>query len=88
MLPGLAAVGAPVEGVSSGAASAGVAAGPVGDVLARAYAQKRAAEDQNEVPAAGAGAPQLSLKKKMEILFKDKVLERVLVSIREKSKEV
>lgn len=85
MLPGL----ADVQGSFSirVPSAAPIPAGPVAKVLARAYAQKREAESRAALPPARLSPPRLSLEKKMEILFKDRVLERVLVSIREKSKE-
>ncbi len=85
MLPGLA--GAQGDSSVRVPATAPVSAGWVGDVLRRAYAQKREVESRAALPPASLSPPRLSLEKKMEILFKDRVLERVLVSIREKSKE-
>lgn len=85
MFPGL-------EGLAAGSAGAAPEGGPASAdpfarVLAQAYHERRAEEDRT-APAAGPAVPHFSLKKKMEILFKDRALERVLLSIHEKSKEV
>ncbi len=54
-----------------------------------AAGRQRAGEEENApLPKGVLDVPRLSMEKKMAILFKDKAIERVLVSIREKSKEV
>jgi len=84
MLPGLESVTAGLPHETGPAPAAG---SPMARVLGRAY-EERKAEEEGLSPAAGPAAPHLSLMKKMEILFKDRALERVLLSIHEKFKEV
>jgi hypothetical protein len=57
---------------------------------ALALAERWKKEEERETPLRldGLRVPSLSLKKKMEILYKDKVIERVLVVLIGKSKEV
>jgi hypothetical protein len=86
-LPGLESVMAGPAGVPDHGRTASASSGPMARVLGQAYEEKKAEEDRT-VPVAAPAAPRLSLKKKIEILFKDRVLERVLSSIHEKSKEV
>jgi len=52
--------------------------------------ERRKKEEEHETPLRpdGLRVPILSLKKKMEILYKDKVIERALVLLIGKSKEV
>jgi hypothetical protein len=85
MFPGLEGLAAGPAGAAPGGGPA--SADPFARVLAQAYHERRAEEDRT-APAAGPAVPHFSLKKKMEILFKDRALERVLLSIHEKSKEV
>ena len=56
---------------------------------ALASAERRKKEEERETPlrAEGLRVPVLSLKKKMEILYRDKVIERALVVLIGKSKE-
>jgi len=86
-LPGLESVVAGPAGVPDHRRTVTASSGPMARVLGQAYEEKKAEEDRS-VPAAAPAAPRLSLKKKLEILFKDRTLERVLLSIHEKSKEV
>ncbi len=87
MLPGLEGLTAGPGAMAPERGFAPDAGNPVASVLGQAYEEKRAEEDRT-VPAADSAAPHFSLKKKVEILFKDRVLERVLSSIHERSKEV
>jgi len=86
-LPGLESVVAGPAGVPDHGRAASASSSPMARVLGQAYEEKKA-EEERTVPAAAPAAPRLSLKKKIEILFKDRTLERVLLSIHEKSKEV
>ncbi|HUT08148.1 MAG TPA: hypothetical protein VMY15_04825 [Candidatus Latescibacteria bacterium] len=86
-LPGLAELASrkghprPGDGESQGAPQS------IRDVLALAQ-QVRTDEGENAPPGSGnLQVPRLSLEKKMMILFKDRVIERVLVLIRKKSEE-
>jgi len=58
------------------------------DGLAMAGRQKANEEENVPPPKRALDVPRLSLEKKMAVLFKDRAIERVLVSVREKSKEV
>jgi hypothetical protein len=57
-------------------------------VLTTSTQQKEEEERRVSAPTENLIAPRLSLEKKMEILFKDKAIERVLVRIFKKSEEV
>lgn len=87
MLPGLESIAAGPAGVPLRARPVPDSVGPVASVLGQAYEEKKAEEDRT-APATSPVAPHFSLKRKVEILFKDRVLERVLLSIHERSKEV
>jgi hypothetical protein len=87
-LPGVSELALPREPNPAGAMPAFGAARVVRTVLALAAREKEAEERKVEVPAGQSKIPRLSLEKKMEILFKDRAIERVLVSIFKKSEEV
>jgi hypothetical protein len=87
-LPGISDLVMPREIISAGATDAFGAARAVRVVLAMAAQQKEEEERKAAVPTGNLRVPHLSLEKKMEILFKDRAIERVLVSILKKSEEV
>jgi hypothetical protein len=76
------------EGVPAEATHLSAMAQVVQKVLMLAAKDKEAEERKSLVPSGLPKAPHLSLEKKMEILLKEKAIERVLVSIIEKNKEV
>jgi hypothetical protein len=81
----------PTAEFSSGPAGvAGMSEAGGGFQSALASAERRKKEEERETPLRpdGLRVPVLSLKKKMEILYKDKVIERALVLLIGKSKEV
>ncbi|OGD09009.1 MAG: hypothetical protein A2Y86_05865 [Candidatus Aminicenantes bacterium RBG_13_62_12] len=77
------------ESPSSPAGEVGMSGAGGGFQSALASAERRKEEEERETPlrADGPRVPVLSLKKKMEILYKDKVIERALVLLIGKSKE-
>jgi hypothetical protein len=87
-LPGISDFVMPRETIPAGATDAFGAARTVGIVLAIATRQKEEEERKAAVPTGNLRVRPLSLEKKMEILFKDRAIERVLVSILKKSEEV
>ena len=87
-LPGISDLIRPRETVPAGASAAFGPARTVRIVLAMATRQKEEEERKAAVPTKSPRVPRLSLEKKMEILFKDRAIERVLVSIVKKSEEV
>jgi len=60
----------------------------VQEALVRAGQLKREEEDRISIPAGAGRVPRLSLEQKMEILFKEKAIERVLSQFKYDSKEV
>lgn len=72
----------------AGAAGMSEAGGGFQSALASAERWKKGEERETPARADGPRVPVLSLKKKMEILYKDKVIERALVLLIGKSKEV
>ena len=87
-LPGLAELASRPAAPPRGETEILPAAASIRDGLAMAGRQKAGEEESAPLPKAAPNVPRLSLEKKMAILFKDKAIERVLVSIREKTKEV
>jgi len=87
-LPGISDLATPRESLPAGAPHAFGVARAVRTVLALATQQKEEEERKSFVPGSFPKVPHLSLEKKMEILFKEKPIERVLVSILRKSEEV
>lgn len=87
-LPGISELAAPKEATPPAAMPTSGTARAVRTVLTLAIEQKEAEEKKSVVPTGPIKVPRLSLEKKMEILFKDRVIERVLVSILRKSEEV
>jgi hypothetical protein len=86
-LPGISELALPKEAIPPATMPTSGAARTVWTVLTLAIEQKEAEEKKSVVPTGPIKVPRLSLEKKMEILFKDKVIERVLVSILRKSEE-
>lgn len=78
------------ESPSGPAGEVGMSEAGGGFQSAFASIERRKEEEDRETPlrADGLRVPVLSLKKKMEILYKDKVIERTLVLLIGKSKEV
>lgn len=87
-LPGISGLVMPRETVRAGETEAFGAAREVSAVLTMAARQKEEEERKAAFPPESLKAPRLSLEKKMEILFKDRAIERVLVRISRKSEEV
>lgn len=87
-LPGLSELASRPAASSQGTTEMPAVPVSIRDGLAMAGRQKAGEEESASLPNALANAPRLSLEKKMAILFRDKAIERVLVSIREKTKEV
>lgn len=75
--------------LSSPAEAAGMPEGGAGFRSALASAERWKKEEERAIPLRpdGLRAPSLSLKKKMEILYRDKVIERALALLIGKSKE-
>jgi len=72
----------------AGVAGTSEAGGGFQSALASAERWKKEEERETPARADGPRVPVLSMKKKMEILYKDKVIERALVLLIGKSKEV
>jgi hypothetical protein len=87
-LPGISELALPKEAPPPATMPTSGTAQAVRTVLALATREKEAEERMVEVPAGRPKVPRLSLEKKMEILFKDRAIERVLISICKKSEEV
>jgi hypothetical protein len=87
-LPGSSELALPKEATPPATMPTFGTARTVRTVLTLAIEQKEAEEKKSVVPTGPIKVPRLSLEKKMEILFKDRVIERVLLSISKKSKEV
>ena len=87
-LPGASDLILPREPIPAGATPEYGMARAVRTVLARLIKQKAAEERKAVVPAGPLKVPRLSLEEKMEILFKEKAIERVLVSMFRKFEEV
>jgi hypothetical protein len=87
-LPGVSNFVMPRETLPAGAAETSGPARTVRIVLAMATRQKMEEERRAAAPTGNLKVPRLSLEKKMEILFKERPIERVLVSILKKSEEV
>jgi len=87
-LPGISDFLMPKETIPAGATDTFGPARTVRIVLATAARQKEEEERKAAGPTGNPRAPRLSLEKKMEILFRDRAIERVLVSLLKKSEEV
>jgi hypothetical protein len=87
-LPGVSDFVMPRETLPAGAAETFGPARTVRIVLAMATRQKMEEERRAAAPTGNLKVPRLSLEKKMQILFKERPIERVLVSILKKSEEV
>lgn len=87
-LPAISELALPREAIPSATMPTSSTARAVRAVLVLAIREKEAEERMVEIPAGRPKGPRLSLEKKMEILFKDRAIERVLLSISKKSEEV
>jgi hypothetical protein len=87
-LPGITDFVMPKETIPAGPTDAFGPARTFRVVLAMVKQQNREEERNATVPTGSLRVPHLSLEKKMEILFKDRAIERVLVRMFRKSEEV
>jgi hypothetical protein len=85
--PGISELTLSSEGVPAETTRLSAMAQAVQKVLMLAAKEKEGEEQKSLVPNVLPKVPHLSLEKKMEILLKEKAVERVLVSILEKNKE-
>jgi hypothetical protein len=86
-LPGFSPSQERERGTPSGQAGISRLAESVGQVLTSAEKIKGQEEQEISIPAGPLRVPRLSLDQKMEILFKEKTIERVLLMFKDNSKE-